>query len=237
MSEFRVKSFHDLHEVLGRYRRDVGWVFRGHADAGWTLVPRAGRPPFADGHDLIFFNRWKADAWQYLDHDPGDEWEWLATAALSGFPTRLLGWAFKPLYAAYFAVAERSQGDSVIYALKTRNVLTDPAGESPFKHQGIIQFTPRRSLPGVSRQIAVFTLHGPPSLSLESRHDADEKLEKIVIDRSYRRELRFELNQYGINRPLLFPDLRNLSRHFNWIQASFSYWAEGARSVQGGSEE
>ena len=55
----------------------------------------------------------------------------------------------------------------------------------------------------------------------------DDQLERIIVDASYRDELLFELNQYGVNSHSLFPNLVGLSRHFNWVMASFDYWAEG----------
>ena len=43
MQEYRVQTVAELHEVLGRHRRDAGWMCRGQADAQWPLVPREGR--------------------------------------------------------------------------------------------------------------------------------------------------------------------------------------------------
>ena len=48
-----------------------------------------------------------------------------------------------------------------------------------------------------------------------------DRIEKIIIDASYRSELLFELNQYGINNHTLVPHVVGLSRHFNWIMISF----------------
>ena len=89
----------------------------------------------------------------------------------------------------------------------------------------------------VSRQIGLFTLHNPPHLALQEGMSADDRLERIVIDASYRSELLFELNQYGVNMQTLFPNLVGLSRHFNWITASFDYWAEGLTGVKRESKE
>ena len=121
MIDYRVKSFGELHEVLGNHRRDAGWMYRGQADPDWALLPRAGRPPFDRGHDEIFFRRWQGESAQYLDQMPDNDWEWLAIAQHHGFATRLLDWTMRPLAAAYFAVAEPGDGESVIYAFKTRN--------------------------------------------------------------------------------------------------------------------
>ena len=226
MAEYRVKSFAELHDALDNHRRDAGWIYRGHADPDWELVPRAGRPPFAGRADEVFFRRWRETA--ALD----DDWNWLALAQHHGFATRLLDWTMKPLAAAWFAVVEPGDGDSVIHCFKTGNILRDSKSQTPFERQGITQFIPNRVSPRVSRQIGVFTHHGPPTLSLDKGMTPLDRLDLIVIDRGYRSELLFELNQYGINAQTLFPNLVGLSRHFNWIMASFDYWAEGLTGVK-----
>jgi hypothetical protein len=58
-----VDSFCELHTRLSRYGKD--WIFRGHADAGWELVPKAGRPPYI-GHEETLFESWKRRAVEHL---------------------------------------------------------------------------------------------------------------------------------------------------------------------------
>lgn len=234
VKEYRVSSFPELHEVLGNHRRDAGWMYRGHADPDWPLVPRAGRPPFAGGYDEIFFRRWRSEAVQYVDpgESPADDWSWLAIAQHNGFATRLLDWTMKPLAAAWFAVAEPGDGESVIWCFKTNNILTDLTSKSPFERQGITQFTPPRVSARVSRYIGVFTHHGPPTLTVADGMTPLDRLERIVIDEDYRHELLFELNQYGVNAQMLFPNMVGLSRHFNWIMAAFDYWKEGLAGMK-----
>lgn len=227
MDEYRVKSFPELHDVLGRHRRDAGWMYRGQADPDWALVPRAGRPPFDNGYDEIFFRRWQSESAQYLDVAPDNDWEWLAIAQHHGFATRLLDWTMRPLAAAYFAVAEPGVGESAVYAFKTRNQAASDDNSSPFKRAGLCQFIPRKVNPRVSRQIGWFTLHGPATVSVQDGVSKGDTLERIIIDASYRSELLFELNQYGVNAQSLFPHMVGLSRHFNWVMSEFNYWAEG----------
>lgn len=47
-----VASFCELHERLSRFGE--GWIFRGHADAAWELIPKAGREPYR-GHEGVLF--------------------------------------------------------------------------------------------------------------------------------------------------------------------------------------
>ncbi len=237
MQEYHVSSFAELHEALGHHRRDAGWIYRGHADPNWALIPRAGRPPFTGRPDEIFFRRWKSEAVQIEEDGPKDDWNWLALAQHHGFATRMLDWTMKPLAAAWFAVIEPARGDSVIYCFKTGNTVTDTSAKSPFERTGIMQFFPTRVSPRVSRQIGLFTLHCPPTLSLDKGMTPLDRLEKIIISAKYRKELLFELNQYGVNSQSLFPNLVGLSRQFNWVMASFDYWAEGLTGVKKDNRE
>lgn len=36
----------ELHVALRHRRRDAKWIYRGHPDPQWELVPRASPPPF-----------------------------------------------------------------------------------------------------------------------------------------------------------------------------------------------
>lgn len=94
--------------------------------------------------------------------------------------------------------------------------------------KGVAKVKPNGAAPRVVRQSGIFTVHNPPTLDLKENLDSKngEKLEKIIIDSFYRKELRFELSQYGINKLSLFPDLDGLSEHINWIMENSSYWTE-----------
>ena len=231
MKEYRVKSFAELHDVLGKHRRDAGWIYRGHAQLDWDLRPRAGRPPFADGHDEAFFRRWKTEARHHVEEQPVDDWNRLALAQHNGFATRLLDWTTKPLAAVFFAVFEPAIGDAVVYGFKTAKSVHNPKEKSPFEVLGVTQFQPTQVSARVSRQIGVFTHHNPPTLTVQSGMTPLDRLEAIIIDADYRQELLFELNQYGVNNQSLFPNLVGVSRHFNWIMASFNYWAAGLKGM------
>lgn len=44
--EKKVKNFKELHEILNEFRGNSLWLFRGHRNKKWDLVPKAGRSPF-----------------------------------------------------------------------------------------------------------------------------------------------------------------------------------------------
>ncbi|MCB1744012.1 MAG: FRG domain-containing protein, partial [Gammaproteobacteria bacterium] len=113
MKDYRVRNFIELHQVLSLHRRESGWLYRGHADLDWPLIPRAGRAPVADQSDEQHFRLWQRYAGHFENLDDADDWAWLAHAQHHGLATRLLDWSSQPLAAAWFAVFEPGEGDSV----------------------------------------------------------------------------------------------------------------------------
>lgn len=110
-----VAGFPDLHARLSRFGTD--WIFRGHADVGWDLTPKAGREPYT-GHEETLFESWKLRAVEHLVANFTSDWDWLAIAQHHGLATRLLDWTANPLNPAYFAVRESRCGPAVIHAAK-----------------------------------------------------------------------------------------------------------------------
>jgi hypothetical protein len=102
------------------------WAFRGQASADWKLEPsieRLQRAYFntfkieAEGYVRRAFKR---RAHHYMQYLPGDreELEWMALMRHHGAPTRLLDWTRSPYVAAFFAIAEASEGvESAIWAI------------------------------------------------------------------------------------------------------------------------
>jgi FRG domain len=223
MNEFTVKNFAELHDVLGRYSRDGRWTFRGHSDPGWELVPKVGRHPFVGCDDRVIFERWKLRAIEYAPIQPRNDWEWLTIAQHHGLATRLLDWTFYPLAAVFFAVRESPDTDAVIFAHKHYyHVKTEST--HPFEVTNVQIFRPMGMVPRIGRQGGLFTIHGQPTVPMETVMTESDELEKIIIHQSYRNELLFELSFYGINRSTLFPDLDGLSDYMNWAAINRARW-------------
>jgi hypothetical protein len=223
MHEIPVGSFSELHEAFSRYRKNNIWWFRGHSNSGWELKPKAGRAPYSTSNDERFFEAWQRRAVEHVSAPFSSDWDWLALAQHHGLATRLLDWSYNPLVAAYFAVEPDEECDAVVYAFYNPNNL-NPTKKKPFSVVGVHRFRPRGIAQRITRQGGLFTVHGPPTASLDDNVAADHELEKIIIKAEYRRELLFELSHYGINRQTLFPDLDGLSAHSNWYMVNKAYW-------------
>lgn len=224
MQEYTVSSFPELHEVLSNYRKSNRWVFRGHVDPSWKLVPKAGREPYSTTDDLSIFKAWKRRAIEYVVNPPDNDWDWMAIAQHHGLATRLLDWTYNPLVAAYFATTHMLQSEAHIYAFKPSRFLI-PESTTPKYYKRISLYKPKGVVSRIARQGGVFTAHGEPNISLDKKLYDDDVLECITITAPYVRELPFELNHYGVNSAYVFPDLDGLSKHTNWYTENKEYWA------------
>lgn len=231
MEQVRVRSFSELHEALSKYRKDNRWVFRGHGDVSWELIPKAGRKPYSEKNDLDYFDAWKRRAVEFIGGEkPKNDWEWLAIAQHHGLPTRLMDWTYNPLVAAYFATMNDLESDAIIYCHIPDYVLI-PENTTPQKYKSVSLFKPSAVVPRISRQSGLFTVHSDPTKPMDSEV-SKESLESIVIDKSYRKKLLFELNHYGVNKLNLFSDLDGLSAHLCWTLENRAYWADNETFMQ-----
>ena len=223
-----VASFCELHERLSGFGE--GWIFRGHANASWKLVPKAGRKQYL-GHEKTLLQAWKRRAVEHLASHTYSEWELLAIAQHHGLATRLLDWTTNPLNAAYFSVKEPEsrepeKGPAVIHAERFPKGFDQPIEGSlpnPLDLKGVEVFRPRGVVPRIVRQGGLFTIHGPPDTSLEDLPAKVVALKRIEVAEAYRPKLLAELARYGINSSTLFPDLDGLSSYLNWTVKSGAF--------------
>jgi len=211
-----IGSFAALHSALRRFQvRGTRWLFRGHASRAWKLLPKAGRIKWPEGSsDLSYLDFWKRRARELTTIPPASEWEWLALAQHHGLATRLLDWTFNPLAAVYFALSQPTRGNPIVYALRCANsVNIEKTSVREFTGLGV--YRPHGVAQRITRQVAVFTVHSPPTLTITPQAAYGE-LESLVLDRRCAPKLLQDLDYYGINRFALFPDLDGLSAYINW---------------------
>lgn len=217
-------SFSTLHDILCEFRKDKRWVFRGHSDAGWKLLPKAGRLPYSTIDDRQIFESWKRRAIEHIRILPNSDWEWLAIAQHHGLATRLLDWTTNPMNAAFFAVRENREVDAVIHAARFK-FRAGTETTHPMEFPGVATYWPSGVVPRITRQSGLFTVHAKPSVPLEENTEGLADLKRIIIPNKVRDPLLRELSYYGINAVTLFPDLDGLSAFLNWTIESKEYWS------------
>lgn len=220
-----ITNFATLHDAFSKYRSDNRWMFRGQARSEWLVIPKAGRTPYSAANDLVNLDAWKRRAAEFMETRPANEWEWLALAQHHGLPTRLLDWSYNPLVAAFFAASEEVSADGAIYCLLPYWSII-PEKAKPGTHANVARYKPHVFASRIARQSGLFTAHPKPESPLPGSLHKHDVFEVHTIGASYKRQLQFELNHYGINRLTLMGDLDGLSAHMRWTQENRNYWAD-----------
>ena len=202
----------------------INWIFRGVTRLEHELRPKIGRPSTRKkgrGY-LLQHEKWLLDEFRrmatayFTNTSPAiTEWDWLTLAQHHGLPTRLLDWSFNPLVAAFFAVEhEGANGDALIYAHKPLGIV-GPHSIVPFQYPQVSRFDPPHISPRIIAQSATFTVHPNPTSILKPR----KRLRKLVVKEIFCRELKGRLNNLGINRSTLFPELDGVSVYLTWLNS------------------
>lgn len=194
-------------------------MYRGVRKATYLLVPKVGRADTfkSDGQYSLemeeqMFIQFKRRAFSYLS-DPHlmSQGEWLMHAQHHGLPTRLLDWSESILIAAYFAVeASGTEGDAAIYSMEINETVFTNI-EQPFDKSKTLIVSPPSISPRIVAQQGLFTLHHEPDQPFHP-----PTLKKYVIPRDACLRLRMTLDEVGVNRATLFPDLDGLSQNIAW---------------------
>ncbi|EFR3393984.1 FRG domain-containing protein [Salmonella enterica] len=220
-----INSFTEFHSVFGEYRKNNQWMFRGQANHSWEVKPKAGRHPYLEKDDLEYLEGWKRKASEYIKAKPQNDWEWMAIAQHHGLPTRLLDWSYNPLVASFFACLSEPEEDAAIYCLSPHwEIIPDKA--KPGKHSNIARYKPTMVASRIGLQSGLFTAHPNPDEDISKGLNKEDKFEKHIIKSSYKKQMLFELNHYGINRLTLMGDLDGLSSHMCWILENRRYWVD-----------
>jgi FRG domain len=198
------------------------WVFRGHADADFGLIPKVGRVQHKSvsraGFERSIFAMFKRNARQYLESLPSSDWEWLAMAQHHGLPTRLLDWSFNALVALYFAVETHQDKNCAVYALRGEKKLSvaEMARVNPLEIRRVVKFIPDIVTKRLWVQEGLFTIHPDVEIHLEENLRSGLDLEKIVLPAASKRDTKYQLFRLGFDRGRLFPDLDGLAAHLEW---------------------
>jgi hypothetical protein len=221
---YTLKVPEEVHVFFRGYRchPPTGWWFRGQADETWSLVPKAGRAQYSlpDGRGYGRFRSWSRQAVAYYADIPENDWERLAIAQHFGLATCLLDWTYNPLVALYFACAEVSDKSGAVFCYNPDLFLDEKIVDLETANCSGAAFVPRAISPRILSQRAVFSVHLPAAREIlvkSSGATPDQpNLAKLIVPASLKGALIELLNDYGISRVSLFPDLDGLSRHVNW---------------------
>jgi len=231
MSKVKVvyaKSINAFTSYLARSNTQDTVLFRGQPE-DWPLVPKIGRLPLdrpvlkAEQAILEMFKR---QSLPFVERQPpASEWDWLAIAQHHGLPTRLLDWTLNPLVALWFAVGRpaKTGRDGVVWAFAPdSDDYVNISRDDPFSGDRTKVLRPSHVAERIRVQAGYFSVH--TYLDQSSRFVPFDKIEpyqsrltKVIVSGSGFANIRFRLDQYGVNQSTVFPGLDGLSRHIEWL--------------------
>ena len=217
MKQKTISSVSQFHEEFGQFNGQQ-LMYRGVRDADYKLLSSIGRMTHIPKKDRDHAEKWMLDEFKrkstpHIIGPPKNDWDWLAFGQHYGLPTRLLDWTENPLVAAYFAIKDPFDGDSAIYAYDAPDYFTDYEDDSPFEITATCVFVPPHIDTRITAQHGCFTAHPKPFTPFNS-----PKLTKYTIKNGVRRELKRNLNQYGVNSASIFPGPDGVAQHIAWDQ-------------------
>lgn len=247
--EVKIFSVPQYLDALAGYP-NLAWIYRGQADVDWILLPKAGRPEYflfeigereTEGlppRDICRFNYWRELAVAYHKKLPNNDFECLAFAQHYGLATRLMDWSSNPLVALFFAVESCSPCDGAVYAHAPSRIIDSRVAKLGFLQQ-VAKYEPPPFDSRILLQAGVFTYHPEPNVPLSPKPvedlggltpDHGTNLVKFVLKGEMKPIIKRRLDEIGLSRKALFPDLDGLSAYINWGTSCYA----GRRSNKGG---
>jgi hypothetical protein len=200
------------------------WVFRGHSNKEYRLIPSVGRMPHTSGsrqkYEESLFNIFRREAQGYLSALPSTEWEWLSFAQHHGLPTRLLDWTYNPLVALYFAVEANNHLDGEVFALRARTQAPmEVRSGSPFKITKPVKYFPSIVTARIRAQEGLFVACSDLETPLDETLRKDWELDRMLVPAKAKEAIRYALFRVGTHASSLFPDVDGLAARLKWQHA------------------
>jgi hypothetical protein len=208
------------------------WVFRGHSDIGYELIPSVGRGQHTsisrEKHERSLFDIFRREAHGFLATVPTNEWEWLSLAQHHGLPTRLLDWTHNLLVALYFAVEDNIGADGQVFALHALTQASESVRTaSPFDIKSPVKYYPNIVTPRIRAQEGLFVACTTPEVPLDRALRTDWRIERLRVPVARKAHLRYELFRVGVHASSLFPDVDGLAARIRWQHSISSPFKDG----------
>jgi FRG domain len=192
------------------------FVYRGVADASYSLIPSVGRSKKYETHkEKNLFALFVKRAQLFQDLTGLTEFDRLVLAQHHGMPTRLLDWTTSPLAAAYFAVAGKpkdEESDFAIHYFRTEPTDYVPSDvKDPFEVKEVQFYLPSFVSARIAAQGGLFSVHPDPNQAW-----SDKRLKKRTISSNSRKSFQRRLHFLGVNSFRLFPGLDGLAKTLDW---------------------
>jgi type I restriction enzyme M protein len=207
------------------------WVFRGHANSSYNLLPSVGRGGHTsrspEKYEKSLFDIFRREAVGYISSTPSDDWEWLSLAQHHGLPTRLIDWTNNILAALYFAVDSHPNADGEVFALHAPNKASErKVAGSPFTISKPIKYYPNLVTPRIRAQEGLFVVCSNLEIPLDQGLRTDWSIEKLRILKENKEKIRYTLFRLGVHESSIYPDINGLSSRLRWQHAVSSPFVE-----------
>lgn len=230
-----------------KFTNTDGAIFRGHSNKNYKLVPTLQRDYKKTNMSLEtlennLYNDFRSLVGPRTNF--ANSWDALFVMRHEGVPTRLLDWTENLGTALFFALDATNLDEPHIWILnpyvlnkKHKSIgesLIVPDEDFPLQYHETyvaycfdkkikipnlpIAILPRRSNDRIFAQRGLFTIHGKSEKALEEQYS--DCVQKIEIPNNIIPALRNLLNNFGINKYSVYPDLKGLSDH---LRGKYNY--------------